>query len=172
VVACDLEKEVLPPCPRSGVLEKRRGLFGCWQHTSWGLSTTQRLGRRQNKTSEIRGVLGLPHEGGTVCGEGWFGLRCAMAMDLGELSSSRRALSRWFQWWPESSLTLNYVTSIFSFSLDDRHQQATPEYDIQFTITSVSITSAFSPSQLHHCRLTHFRIYFVDNKFEKKLNYN
>jgi hypothetical protein len=57
-------------------------------------------------------------------------------------------------------LSLNHVTSAFSFPLD--HQHSSSLHHLAHSHINISHLSLLSPSQHHH-----FRIYFVDNEFEK-----
>jgi hypothetical protein len=67
-------------------------------------------------------------------------------------------------------LNLDHTTSAFSLLLD--HQRSTSSLQhIGHNHISISQVSLLSPSQHYHFRINHFKIYFVDNEFEKT-NYN
>jgi hypothetical protein len=61
-------------------------------------------------------------------------------------------------------LSLDYVTSTFSLHLD---HQCSRVVCISLHQSIQSHISILSLSQHHHYRLNYFKIYFVDNKFEK-----
>jgi hypothetical protein len=63
-------------------------------------------------------------------------------------------------------LNLDYATSVFSLTFDHQHSSSSLQYPTNSHI-SISYVSLLSNSQHHHYRLDHFRIYFVDNEFEK-----
>jgi hypothetical protein len=59
-------------------------------------------------------------------------------------------------------LNFDHVISVFSLHLDHHRFSIQP-----IVIISITYISILSVSQHHHYRLNHFKIYFVDNKFEK-----
>jgi hypothetical protein len=59
-------------------------------------------------------------------------------------------------------LNLDYDTLVFSLLLDHQRFNICLQH-----LTHIYIVSFLSHSQQHHSRLKHFRIYFVDNNFEK-----
>jgi hypothetical protein len=65
------------------------------------------------------------------------------------------------------SLDFNLAYIMLTFSLT--HHGSVGGYSFQSTGTSTSVILVFSLSQHHHSRLNHFKIYFVDNEFEKAI---
>jgi hypothetical protein len=63
-------------------------------------------------------------------------------------------------------LNLDHVMLAFSLPLDHHCSSSNLQYLVHSHI-NISHVSLLSPHQHHHSRLNHFKIYFVDNKFEK-----
>jgi hypothetical protein len=70
----------------------------------------------------------------------------------------------WFQWWAVS-ISLLITSHQLSLSLLTISALAAVCTNLQHS-THSHISLVF-PSQHHYSRLNHFRMYFVDNKFEK-----
>jgi hypothetical protein len=65
-------------------------------------------------------------------------------------------------------LYLNLYHAMSDFSLPPDHQRSSSRLKHPaHSHISISHISILSPSQRHHSRLNHFRIYFVDKIFEK-----
>jgi hypothetical protein len=65
-------------------------------------------------------------------------------------------------------LTLIHVTLIFSLPLI-HHDSSNRLQHLAHSHISISHINVLFTSQHHHSRLNHFRIYFMDNEFEKKI---
>jgi hypothetical protein len=63
-------------------------------------------------------------------------------------------------------LNLDHATSAFSLPFNHLRSSSSLQY-LAHNHISISHVSLLSPSQHHHFRLNHFRIYFVNNEFEK-----
>jgi hypothetical protein len=77
----------------------------------------------------------------------------------------------WYQSWTVFSLFFDHVISVF-FSFEITSSLATVFTSLKYPAynhISISHISFISPNQLYYFRLNHFRIHFVDNKFEKKI---
>jgi hypothetical protein len=63
-------------------------------------------------------------------------------------------------------LNLVHVTLAFSLALIHQHSNSRLQH-LAFSHISISYISILSSNQHHHSRFNHFKIYFVDNEFEK-----